>query len=108
MTGPELTDLLKTIEIHLLLHVLVPGGVAWLFFRNRWRRAWGIMLLTMIVDLDHLLADPIFDPNRCSIGFHPLHSIPAVVGYGALSVFPRTRLVGIGLLIHMALDFTMC
>ena len=30
-------------------------------------------MLTMMVDLDHLIADPIFDPQRC-IGFHPLHS----------------------------------
>ncbi len=104
----EVINLLKIFEIHLLLHVLVPGGVAWLFFRSRWRRAWAIMLVTMLVDLDHLLADPIFDPDRCSIGFHPLHSIPAILGYGILSAFPSTRLVGIGLLIHMALDFTMC
>jgi hypothetical protein len=39
------------------------------------------MALTIIVDLDHLLADPIYDPNRCSIGFHPLHSYPAIVIY---------------------------
>lgn len=108
MNGPELMNFLKIFEIHLLLHMLVPGGVACLLFRSKWRRAWGVMLLTMLVDLDHLLANPIFDPGRCSVGFHPLHSVPAIIGYGALSVFPRTRLVGIGLLIHMALDFTMC
>ncbi len=108
MNGSKLMDFLKIFEIHLLLHILVPGGVAWLLFRSAWRRAWGVMLLTMLVDLDHLLADPIFDPDRCSVGFHPLHSVSAIIVYGALSVFPRTRLVGIGLLIHMALDFTMC
>ena len=97
-----------TNAIHLLLHFLVPGAVAWAFFRNRWRHAWLVMLLTMLVDLDHLLADPIFDPNRCSIGFHPLHSLPAITSYGALSVFRKTQLIGVGLLIHMALDFTMC
>ncbi|MHB8708072.1 MAG: DUF6122 family protein [Desulfuromonadales bacterium] len=97
-----------TNAIHLLLHFLVPGTVAWAFFRDRWRHAWLVMLLTMLVDLDHLLADPIFDPNRCSIGFHPLHSLPATASYGALSVFTKTRLIGVGLLIHMALDFTMC
>ncbi|TLM67215.1 MAG: hypothetical protein FDZ69_04815 [Deltaproteobacteria bacterium] len=94
--------------IHLVLHVLVPGTAAWLFFRDHWRRAWLVMLLTMLVDLDHLLANPIFDPNRCSIGFHPLHSLPAIAGYGMLSIFGKTRLVGVGLLIHMALDLTMC
>ena len=28
-----------------------------------------IMALTVAVDFDHLLADPIFDPNRCGLGF---------------------------------------
>ncbi len=94
--------------LHLLLHALVPALVAWLFFRARWRRAWLIMLATMLVDLDHLLATPIYDPQRCSIGFHPLHTAPAMPVYVGLSLLPRTRLVGIGLLIHMGLDATDC
>lgn len=62
----------------------------------------------MAVDLDHLLADPIYDPNRCSIGFHPLHSYPAVAIYAILLFFPKVRLIGIGLIIHMALDYIDC
>ena len=65
--------------LHMAAHLLLPGLVAWCFFRSRWRLAWFIMLATMAVDLDHLLADPIFDPERCGIGFHPLHSYPAIV-----------------------------
>jgi hypothetical protein len=93
---------------HLVLHAVVPGAVAWFFFRNRWRRAWLIMLATMLVDLDHLLADPIYDPNRCGIGFHPLHTAPAIAVYAVLSILPRTRLIGVGLLVHMALDLVDC
>ena len=94
--------------IHLLLHFAVPGAVARLFFRARWRTAWLVMLATMLVDLDHLLASPLYDPNRCSIGFHPLHTLPAIAVYAVLALWPRTRLVGIGLLIHMALDVVDC
>lgn len=94
--------------LHLLLHLLVPGAVAGALFRARWRRAWLIMLATMLVDLDHLLAVPMYDPNRCSIGFHPLHTLPAIAVYALLAAFPRTRLVGVGLLIHMALDLGDC
>lgn len=90
------------------LHALVPGLAAWLFFRPRWRRSWLILLLTMVVDVDHLLASPVFDPDRCSIGFHPLHTAPAVAAYAVLTLIPRTRLVGLGLLIHMALDTVDC
>lgn len=66
------------------------------------------MIATMLVDLDHLLADPIYDAERCSIGFHPLHSYPAIVIYVLMIVFPKTRIIGIGLVIHMILDYLDC
>ncbi len=94
--------------LHLVFHAALPGAVAWFFFRKQWRRAWLIMLATMLVDLDHLLADPIYDPNRCGIGFHPLHTAPAIAGYAVLSILPPTRLIGVGLVIHMALDLADC
>ena len=94
--------------VHLLLHFIVPGIVARFSFRDKWIRAWLIMALTIIVDLDHLLADPIYDPNRCSIGYHPLHSYPAILFYLVLTMIPKTRLVGLGLVIHMVLDGLDC
>jgi len=63
---------------------------------------------TIIVDLDHLLADPIYDPQRCSLGFHPLHTAWAIGIYSILLFNGRTRLVGIGLLTHMVLDGFDC
>ena len=66
------------------------------------------MALTIIVDLDHLLADPIYDSSRCSIGYHPLHSYPAILIYLVLTMIPKTRLVGLGLVIHMVLDGLDC
>jgi hypothetical protein len=94
--------------LHLVLHAAVPGAVAFLLFRPNWKRAWFIMLSTMVVDLDHLLADPIYDPNRCGIGFHPLHSYPAIVVYALLLVPRATRLIASGLVIHMGLDGLDC
>ena len=66
------------------------------------------MIATMLVDLDHLLAQPMYDPNRCSIGFHPLHTWPAILVYVALTWPKKTRWLGLGLLIHMALDGLDC
>ena len=40
-----------------------------------------IFIGTMLVDVDHLLANPIFDANRCSINFHPLHTYYAIGVY---------------------------
>ncbi|MGM0507238.1 MAG: DUF6122 family protein [Bacteroidota bacterium] len=111
--------------IHIVLHFIVPPVIALKFFHRRWRNATVIMIATMIVDADHLLADPIYDPTRCSIGFHPLHTIPAILIYLSLFVLPLfvgrkaedqgwhptarvLHLVGLGLLIHMALDWIDC
>ena len=94
--------------VHIGLHLVVPVLVARLGWQCRWPRAALIMLATTAVDLDHLWATPVYDPTRCSIGFHSLHSVWAVGVYGALLLVPRTRLWGAGLLIHMALDLVDC
>lgn len=94
--------------LHLVLHAAVPAAVAVLLSGRRWRRAWLVMMATMAVDLDHLLADPVYDPSRCSIGFHLLHRPPWFVLYALLALWPSTRLLGLGLLLHMGLDFSDC
>ena len=94
--------------LHLALHAAVPAAVALVFFRPHWKKAWLIMFSTMLVDLDHLLANPIYDPNRCSIGFHPLHTSPAIAAYVVLLLPRKSRLLALGLLIHMALDALDC
>ena len=93
---------------HLALHFLVPGIIAYLAFKKLWLRAWLIMCLTMLVDLDHLMATPVYDPARCGIGFHPLHTYPAVGAYSLMLFLPQIRLIGIGLLLHMGLDYIDC
>lgn len=97
--------------LHLALHFIVPAILAGLFFRKRWKVAYFVMIATMLVDLDHLLADPVYDASRCSIGFHPLHQPWLIAAYMALCFVPKApvlRLVGIGLVVHMALDAVDC
>lgn len=94
--------------VHYSLHFLVPGAIASVFFLSKWKRAWLIMIMTMLVDLDHLLTTPVFDPGRCSVGFHPLHSYYAIGGYFVLLFFPKTRIVAVGLLFHMFTDWQDC
>ncbi|GAB4344779.1 MAG: hypothetical protein Kow006_01170 [Gammaproteobacteria bacterium] len=67
-----------------------------------------VLSATILVDLDHLLATPIYDPGRCSIGFHPLHTWFPMLVYLALCVVPKLHLVGVGLVIHMLLDALDC
>ena len=94
--------------VHYFFHFVFPAWVAFLFFRNRWKRVYLVFLLTMLVDLDHLLARPLFDACRCSIGFHPLHSYPAILVYGIMVMHPKLRAIAIGLLLHMAIDSVDC
>lgn len=116
--------------IHYSMHFIVPGLLAYALFRNQWKKAWVIMIATMVVDLDHLYAcnilfpleggmsfvsmqhllecNKIFVPDRCSIGFHPLHSYPAILIYCILLYFPKTRIIAVGLLFHMLTDFQDC
>ena len=68
------------------------------------------MLCTMLIDLDHLLAQPIFDPDRCSLGFHPLHTWWAAIIYGGLLLLPswKWRAVGTGCVLHLCTDGIDC
>jgi hypothetical protein len=94
--------------LHIALHILVPLAVAVIFYRRRWRRAWLIMLAGWLIDVDHLLADPVYDPGRCSLTTHILHRWPAQILYLLLAILPKTRLVGLGLVIHILLDALDC
>jgi hypothetical protein len=108
----KMSDFLELFDtkfiIHIILHVAVPLAVAWLFYRDDFRRASLIMLAGLLIDLDHLIADPIMDPDRCSIGFHPLHTYWIIPVYVILAIVPKTRLVGLGLVIHIVLDYIDC
>jgi len=95
--------------VHYSLHLLVPFGIARLFDRTRWLRVGLVMVVTMLVDLDHLLSSPVYDPGRCSIGHHPLHTVPAAAVYTMLVLAPAPwRWVGVGLLMHLGTDRLDC
>ena len=91
--------------LHYGCHLVVPILISIIFFRKIWKKAYLIMLATMLVDLDHLLAKPMFDPQRCSIGFHPLHSYYAIAVYFIMVFFPKYRIIAIGLIFHMFTDY---
>ena len=94
--------------MHYGIHFIFPIVIAFLFFKENRSRAMLILLAGILIDLDHVFADPIFDPNRCSIGFHSLHSYWAIGVYVALLGFRKTRIFGIALLIHILADLTDC
>tara|TARA_R110000868_G_scaffold88088_3_gene245747 strand:+ start:10851 stop:11159 length:309 start_codon:yes stop_codon:yes gene_type:complete len=93
---------------HYGCHILLPLLVALIAYRKMWISAFLIMLSGILIDIDHLLANPIFDSHRCSINFHPLHSYLAIGIYVLLLVPKKTRLIGLGLVIHIVADLVDC
>lgn len=101
--------------VHYSCHLLVPFVFGWCSVRfgmnqTQQKQISLLMLGTMLIDLDHLLATPIFDPNRCSIGFHPLHTSWAALVYGMLLLVPswRIRALAVGCLWHLCTDGLDC
>lgn len=95
--------------IHYFLHFGFPFFIAFIFFRKEWKKAYLILIATMLVDLDHLVTNPIFHSNRCSINFHFLHTYYAMAVYFVLLFFRKPfNIIGIGLLFHMLTDFIDC
>lgn len=90
------------------MHLGFPLIIALWFFRKNWLQVFGVLLLTMLVDVDHLWANPIFDPDRCSIGFHFFHSYFAIGCYAIALFFKPIRVIAIGLLLHMVTDGVDC
>ena len=69
-----------------------------------------IVMATILFDIDHLLATPIYDPARCSINFHPLHSwymMPLYV-IGLFFKNKNVRYVCLAILLHLGLDWIDC
>lgn len=66
------------------------------------------MMLAMLIDIDHLWAQPIYDPSRCSVGFHTFHTWPFILLYIVLTFWPKTRLIGWGLVLHLLTDTVDC
>ncbi|WP_081411152.1 DUF6122 family protein [Tenacibaculum ovolyticum] len=95
--------------IHYFLHFGFPFIIAYFFFRKNYKKVYLILVATMLVDLDHILSSPIFQANRCSFGFHLLHTYYAIVIYILLLFFKKPyNIIGLGLLLHMLTDLIDC
>ena len=93
---------------HFSGHYVLPIAIAYASYGASWKTAAKLMVTSNLVDADHILSKPIYDPNRCSIGIHPLHTLPAIGLYSAMVFNQETQELGIGLLTHMAVDFVDC
>lgn len=93
---------------HYGIHFLVPVAIGYFGFPKKRILAITILLAGILIDIDHLWAEPFFDPNRCSIGFHFLHSYWAIGLYTLLLCFKKTRIFGLALMLHILADLVDC
>ncbi|SNR67855.1 hypothetical protein SAMN04488009_3143 [Maribacter sedimenticola] len=93
---------------HYGIHFIVPLVIAFYFYKENRLLATLILLSGILIDLDHVLATPMFQTNRCSIDFHPLHSYLAIAIYILLFTFKKTRIYGLALLLHILADTVDC
>lgn len=94
--------------IHYGIHFAVPLIIAGTIYRKRFLYVAIVLTGGILIDIDHLWATPLFDPNRCSVGYHTFHQWPFIALYLLLAVWPKTRIFGFALLIHIAADATDC
>ena len=107
------TPMLARTLVHYGLHFVFPLVIALFWPRRRWTVVYLLLLSTMLIDVDHLLARPIFDPNRCSVGTHLLHSYPMVGLYVVMLFLPYERwgwpwwlrVLAVGLILHILTDW---
>ncbi len=65
-----------------------------------------LLLASNLIDIDHLLAKPIYDPRRNSIGFHVLHKKRLFPLYLVGCFLPNiAKFLFIGICLHLVLDW---
>jgi len=97
--------------LHYFLHFVAILVLAYLYKPESWKYNYFILLATMFVDVDHLWASPVFDPDRCSISYHTFHSPFFISMYFTTLLVVKQyhiRLIAIGLVFHMLTDALDC
>ena len=65
------------------------------------------LLLSNLIDLDHLFASSVFEPTRCSVNNHVFHSFFAFPVY-LLGLLSKYRYFFIGVIAHLLIDYLGC
>ncbi len=65
------------------------------------------LLLSNLIDLDHLLSSTIYDPSRCSINNHLFHSFYIFPAY-VVGLFTKFRYFFMGIGMHLLIDYIGC
>ncbi len=99
--------------IHQVANSILLAGFYW-YEQNikkhvfNWKNVCVQLLLASLIDLDHLSANPIYDPARCSINFHLLHSWYVWPVYVAGLFSKKYKYFFAAIIVHLILDYFDC
>lgn len=99
--------------IHILSNIILIGIVC-LFSKYiikkdfDWKNASILIISSNLIDIDHLFVTPIYEANRCSINFHPLHSWYIFPIYFIGLLIKKYSFFFIGIILHLTLDYFDC
>lgn len=104
---------MPTLFIHAVSNIVLILALAFyekLRFKRmpNWKNISLLVFASQLIDFDHLLATPIYDPLRCSINFHPLHSWYMFPVYVAGVLFKKYSYFFIAIGLHLVLDYFDC
>ena len=102
---------------HIIIHVLSNILLIYLIYfyekkilkkKSNLKNISLLVFLSQLIDLDHLLAKPIYNPLRCSINFHPLHSWYSFPFYALGMFWKKYSYLFVAIGLHLALDALDC
>jgi len=69
-----------------------------------------VLISSNLIDIDHFLANPVYDPARCSITSHVLHKwyMLPLTFIGMLATEKYVRYFLAGVFLHLILDSRYC
>ncbi len=65
------------------------------------------ILLSNLIDIDHIFSSPIYEAGRCSINNHFLHQIYLSPLY-LLGLLTKYRYFFMGIILHLIIDYLAC
>ena len=96
------------ILIHIISGVILSFIINYFDKKRNFKEILILIISSNFIDLDHLLANPIYDQYRCSINFHPLHNLYMLPLYIIGIFWKKYSYFFIGIMLHLMLDWADC
>ncbi len=94
--------------IHIISNLVLIAIISFFDKKTPFKKIFLLVILSNFIDLDHIVANPVYDPSRCSINFHPLHSWYLFPVYLVGIFLKKYKYLFYGIILHLILDKIDC